>query len=79
MTGKRMIRMSNKIYVLTNTKTQTSGHGESAGVVALGGKNVYVPSANLFPAFKTREAAEEYLSNLDYTSYRDIMELTVYE
>lgn len=49
-----------KIWVLVNIQNKTVGHGTTAEVGELGSKSAY--GFDPIPAFKSREAAEAYIS-----------------
>lgn len=49
-----------KIWVLVNIHDKTVGHGTTAKVAELGSKSAY--GFDPLPAFKSREAAEAYIS-----------------
>ena len=50
-----------KIWVLVNIHDKTVGHGTTAKVAELGSKSAY--GFDPLPAFKSREAAESYISS----------------
>lgn len=62
----------NAVFLLVNKYRKTMGHGESADVLVLAAP-AYMET-NPYPAFTTREEAENFLSELDYKDY-DIIEL----
>ena len=49
-----------KIWVLVNIQNKVVGHGTTAEVAELGSKSAY--GFDPIPAFKSREAAEAYIS-----------------
>jgi hypothetical protein len=56
------------IFVLAQKVNMTMGHGESGYVIVLGGQPYR--EDQLYPAFQTREAAEEFRKGLGYTSMK---------
>jgi hypothetical protein len=64
-----------KIYLITSKVTGPCGHGEpGAEYTALADDGVYT-LGNLYPAFTTREAAEEYKADKTRENRSKITEL----